>query len=300
MSPPDLIEACTMHDAAPHVLYLTSRGHSGSTLLSLLLGGHSHVMSAGELKMLVNPDPQRRLCSCHRLVPDQCPFWSQVQSRVQADVGLTLNQLALIDHGDDIAFARDNRALFAAIAQVSGCKVIVDSSKSLPRLSRLLDVVEKSSDPGFALFPIHLHRGPFGSMNSALKKGDDLRQAAYNYCRLFFLTRERLRRIPHLKVYYERLATDPRQEIARVMAWLCLPVETAQFQWRDGVRRDIHGNDMRFDNSDQIRLDQGWRQQLTALQKLEVMSWTFPVRLRSRWLFRQFRLWIKPGVSPFP
>ena len=58
----------------PRVLYITSRGHSGSTLLSLLVSGHSQVVSAGELKMLSNPDPQRRLCSCHRQVPSQCPL----------------------------------------------------------------------------------------------------------------------------------------------------------------------------------------------------------------------------------
>ena len=58
----------------PRVLYITSRGDSGSTLLSLLVSGHSQVVSAGELKMLSNPDPQRRLCSCHRQVPSQCPL----------------------------------------------------------------------------------------------------------------------------------------------------------------------------------------------------------------------------------
>ena len=137
-------------------------------------------------------------------------------------------------------------------------------------------------------------------MNSARKRGDALRQAAYNYTRMFFLTRERLRGVDALRVYYERLAADPRMEMARVMAWLDLPLEEGQFQWRDGVRRDIHGNDMRFGSSDQIRLDQSWRQQLTWSQKLGVLAWTLPVRLRSRWIFRRLRLWMKPGVQPFP
>ena len=56
---------------------------------------------------------------------------------------------------------------------------------------------------------------------------------------------------------------------------------------------------MRFGRSDQIRLDQSWRQQLTWSQKLGVLIWTLPVRLRSAWLFRRLRLWIKPGVRPF-
>ena len=281
----------------PRVVYITSRGHSGSTLLSLLLSGHSRVVSAGELKMLVQPDPQRRLCSCHRLVADACPFWRQVQERVIAAVGVSLTQLALTDQGDASTFARHNGALFAAIAAVSGCEVIVDSSKSLPRLLRLQEACQSGVGSGFELLPIHLHRGPFGSMNSALRKGDDLRDAAYNYSRLFFLTHERLRGVRVLRVYYERLASAPREELARVMAWIGLPLEESQFQWRDGVRRDIHGNVMRFGASSEIRLDQSWRQQLSWRQKLAVFVWTLPVRLRSRWLFERMRHWIKPSKS---
>ena len=279
------------------VLYITSRGHSGSTLLSLLVSGHSQVVSAGELKMLSNPDPQRRLCSCHRQVPSECPFWGAVEQRVKDRVGCSLDQLLLMGGGDDDTFLRHNEALFLSIAEVSGSALIVDSSKSLPRLSRLLTVEAQGAD--FVLHPVHLHRGPFGTANSARKRGETLRQAVYNYTRLFFLTRERLRGVRALRVYYERLAVAPRAEMARVMGWLNLPLEEGQFQWRDGVRRDIHGNDMRFGSSDQIRLDQSWRQQLTWSQKLGVLIWTLPVRLRSAWLFRLLRRWIEPGVRPY-
>ena len=279
------------------VLYITSRGHSGSTLLSLLVSGHSQVVSAGELKMLSNPDPQRRLCSCHRQVPSECPFWGAVEQRVKDRVGCSLDQLLLMDGGDDDLFLRHNEALFLSIAEESGSALIVDSSKSLPRLSRLLTVEAQGAD--FVLHPVHLHRGPFGTANSARKRGEALRQAVYNYTRLFFLTRERLHGVRALRVYYERLAVAPRAEMARVMGWLNLPLEEGQFQWRDGVRRDIHGNDMRFGSSDQIRLDQSWRQQLTWSQKLGVLIWTLPVRLRSAWLFRLLRRWIEPGVRPY-
>ncbi len=283
----------------PRIVYITSRGHSGSTLLSLLLSGHRRVVSAGELKMLVQPDPQRRLCSCHRLVADVCPFWRQVQERVIAAVGLPLAQLALTDQGDASTFARHNGALFAAIAAVSGCDVIVDSSKSLPRLLRLLEACQAGTGSRFELLPIHLHRGAFGSMNSARKRGEELRRAAFNYSRMFFLTREGLRRQRALRVYYERLAADPRAEMARVMAWLSLPLEEAQFQWREGVRRDIHGNAMRFGSSADIRVDQSWRHQLSWRQKLGVFAWTLPVRLRSQWLFQRTRRLIEPGLRPF-
>ena len=110
-------------------------------------------------------------------------------------------------------------------------------------------------------------------MNSARKRGEALRQAAYNYTRLFFLTRE--------LAWSSCFAGLLRASCCFASGGngkgdgLNLPLEEGQFQWRDGVRRDIHGNDMRFGSSDQIRLDQSWRQ-LTWSQKLAI--WTLPVR----------------------
>ncbi len=275
------------------VIYITGRGHSGSTLLALLISGHSRVISAGELKMLVHDDPHQRLCSCHRLEPEQCPFWSQVQQVVKDELGLPLHKLALTDQGDALAFARHNAVLFAAIAAVSGCSVIVDSSKSLPRLSRLLAMRSDPRTPILQIKPIHLHRGPLGLMNSVRKYGYSLREASDNYCRLFFLTRERLASVSSLEMSYEQLARYPLRELHRVMAWIELPFESQQMRWRSGVRRDLHGNDMRFGVSEQIELDDSWRWQLTLIQKCSVLLWTLPVRLRAGWLFRVWRFLTK-------
>lgn len=275
--------------------YITGRGHSGSTLLALLLSGHSQVISAGEVKMLLDPDPQHRLCSCHRVVPEQCPFWGEVNERVQAALGLPLQALALMEQGDLAAFARHNSELFAAIASVSGCAVIVDSSKSLPRLSRLLAAQERKLMPELEIAPIHLHRGPLGLMNSTRKLGYGLRESSDNYSRMFFLTRARLASVPSIEVFYERMARHPRREVKRVMAWFGLPFEPDQMQWRGGVRRDVHGNAMRFGDSPRIAIDQSWRTELTMAEKLSVSLWTLPVRLRSRWLFRWMRWLLKPS-----
>ena len=275
------------------VVYITGRGHSGSTLLALLISGHSRVLSAGEVKMLVHTDARQRLCSCHQLEPERCPFWSKVQQSVEDQLGLPLHKLALTDQGDPVTFARHNGVLFAAIAAVSGCSVVVDSSKSLPRLSRLLSMKPDPRTPTLQIKPIHLHRGPLGLMNSVRKYGYSLREASDNYCRLFFLTRERLASVASLELSYEQLARDPVRELRRVMAWIDLPFESQQMQWRSGVRRDLHGNDMRFGVSEQIELDDSWRSQLTLVQKCAVLLWTLPVRLRAGWLFRVWRLLTK-------
>ena len=117
-----------MKESLIRLVYITSRGHSGSPLLSQLVGSHSRVLCIGEIKMLTNADPQRKLCSCHRLPPEMCQFWSVVQDRLIDAIGQTFMQLDL--SGDDPSkFRRDNLALFQAVSSVSDCSILVDSSK---------------------------------------------------------------------------------------------------------------------------------------------------------------------------
>ena len=270
----------------PTVVYITSRGHSGSTLLSLMLGGHPKVVSGGELKMLINPKSESKLCSCHFVTPERCPFWSEVQRHVVNWVGVPLDGLSLMEEGDDETFSRHNQALFTAIAVVSGCSVIVDSSKSLLRLSRLL----QASRHGCLInvHPLHLHRGPLGFANSCRRKGQPLLSAAERHCREFFRTREFLSDKPHLFVSYEKFARQTKTSLRRVMDWIGLSVEESQFYWRQGIRRDIGGNRMRMGGSSVIRVDQSWRRDLALLEILKLTLFTLPIRLRSKWLYRKY------------
>ena len=272
----------------PTIVYIASRPHSGSTLLALLINAHSQVISVGELKQLLRHQP----CTCHGLPPEECPFWSQVAASVYESVGLGLDELTLIDGGDDLTFLRDNQALFSALVSVSGCSIIVDSSKSLHRLKRLRRAVGDGAQ--LKLIPIHLHRGPFGTLNSARRKESDLCAPIYKYCESFFETRTYLKKIRHVRVCYETLARNPRRELSRVMQEIGLVFEVSQLHWRNAVIRDVGGNRMRAGSSDVIRLDQSWRRELKGLLKLRILIQTLPVRLRSRLLFKLWRPWLKP------
>jgi hypothetical protein len=263
------------------VLYVTSRGHSGSTLLDLLLSGHSQITSVGELKMLSDPNPERKLCSCHRLEPERCPYWQQVEKHMLANVRLSFADLQL-ESTDTWTNYSHNHALYESVAAVSGCRTIVDSSKSLPRLRSLLQGVDRYG--GYQLLPIHLLRGSLGLVHSYVKNGRisscrDLAGVCYNYGRDFFRTQTLLEGRQHLFVSYEGLAGAPRQELRRIMAALSMSLEEQQLDWGQGVRHNIHGNDMRFRAGAAIRPDTSWKKGLTSLQILQVIWLTLPVRL---------------------
>jgi len=283
------LQTSALQTAPLRILYITSRGHSGSTLLDLLISGHSAITSVGELKMLAEADSRRKLCSCHGLEPQLCPYWHSVEQHLQASAGLQFADLRL-DSSDPWIHHGHNLALYESVAAVSGCRTIVDSSKSLPRLRDLLQGVDLYG--GYELVPIHLLRGSLGLVHSYVKNGRirtdvDLAGVCYNYASNVFRTEALLLGRPHLFVRYEQLACAPRRELQRVMALLAMPFEEDQLDWGRGPRRNIHGNDMRFRAGGPIRPDRSWRRGLTPGQILRVIWFTLPVRLS--WLGRPSR-----------
>ena len=63
------------------VAYIIGHGHSGSTLLDLMLGTHSTFVSTGEVKHLgaAVHGTKHDLCICGQTISD-CPFWQRVLS----------------------------------------------------------------------------------------------------------------------------------------------------------------------------------------------------------------------------
>src|SRR5688572_29457788 len=74
----------------PRFVLLASAGHSGSTLLDLLLGNHSAISSAGEMNRL-SLYPAERVCACGTVVL-QCPYWTRVQARLGQRNGRPTNR----------------------------------------------------------------------------------------------------------------------------------------------------------------------------------------------------------------
>lgn len=75
-----------MREASGELLYICGSGHSGSTLLDMLLGGHSQISSLGEAHRLyvsARKTSTPHLCACGRHVL-QCEFWKKVSEELRA------------------------------------------------------------------------------------------------------------------------------------------------------------------------------------------------------------------------
>jgi len=71
-------------------VFIASLGHSGSTLLDLMLGSHPRLVSLGEVHATIARAAEKQnVCTCGKAA-DDCPVWgpvlAAVRKRLAADV----------------------------------------------------------------------------------------------------------------------------------------------------------------------------------------------------------------------
>ncbi len=203
-------------------VFVLSAGHSGSTLLDLLVGSHSRVASLGEITYLPRSIVRRATCSCGTPVPE-CGFWQEVVTEVgrKMDKDLFADPYAL-DLGLMKGMHRDRnkqtwpyflrwKAIHgvAALQNLYGLSFLDPLTDPLRRAARnnfmLFDSVRKAAgvdlvvdsskvySKGIALYKerpanvrfLLLHRDGRGVMHSHLKRGVD-RDAALEAWRGYY------------------------------------------------------------------------------------------------------------------
>ena len=160
----------------PRLAYLLAASHSGSTLLTMLLGAQPGACTVGELKATSLGDPDQYRCSCQQPIR-QCGFWEKV-SAAMAERGcpafdITRAGTSIFEGGSayvrrllaplyrgpmvesvrDLALSlspawrkhlresqRRNLALIESLLSVTEARVVVDSSKVALRLKYLLRI----------------------------------------------------------------------------------------------------------------------------------------------------------------
>jgi hypothetical protein len=301
------------------LVYLLAASHSGSTLLAMLLGAHPEICSVGELKLTSLGDIRQYRCGCGELIA-VCPFWSAVVARLRAE-GVTFELgaastdyaagasararrlLSPLHRSRPLEWVRDaalaltpgwrahlaerqasNAALAAAVLDLSGRRVIVDSSKIGIRLKFLL------RNPRFDIKVVRLTRDgravsltymdPFAfadakrpelrggghgghrdaerlPMDRAAREWRRANEEADAICRT--LSPSRIAR-----VRYEDLCASPDATLARLFDFIGVePLDRGQLLAAP-QQRHVVGNGMRLDWDGSVRLDERWRGVLDA------------------------------------
>jgi hypothetical protein len=177
-----------MSSTAPiPVVYIASVGRSGSTLVGSVLGLDRDHVFVGELRGAWREGlGQNQRCGCGQPFRD-CPFWTEVFARAfggfdTAETRAFANLIGRMDklpgnlrllwlalrfpkgHGIGPEYAEPLRKFYTAIRDVSGKRVIVDSTKSL-RYAAILTAI-----PGFRLAMTNLIRDPRGIVQSRQRR----------------------------------------------------------------------------------------------------------------------------------
>ena len=238
------------------VVFVSSWSRSGSTLLDLLLGSLAGFWSAGEIRYLWDRGVvEDQLCGCGRTF-GACPIWSAVREeafggRRHFDVEETLRgreqhrrraPWRLLSPGGGRAPHGDGRyasilaRIYPALREVTGARVVVDSSKYASHGLALAAI------PEVELHVVHLVRDPRAVAwswqrikpmpevhwtRASMPVKSPSRSALFWMLENLAIARLARRARSYTLLRYEDLVADPRGALRAVLGVLGEPVEPA-------------------------------------------------------------------------
>jgi hypothetical protein len=288
------------------VVYLAGSGHTGSTLLALLLDSHPGIVSVGEIA--VKPRIRRRgdaasqVCSCGSAIAE-CPFWRQLFRGMQ-DRGFSfgptrwtndyrsehpwLHTLLTRDSSKPIVRRaqewaahhlpiyrsqvaqtdRTNVAFIETALELTGAEVFFDTSKHLMRLSRLLEI------GALDVKVITLVRDVRGYVASRKRRGVKIEDAAWTWRKdqeaIAALT-DALPSERKMVLKYEELCTHTCDTLRRLYQFCGVNGVEPIMSTRSN-QHHVLGNNMRRGGTIEARLDESWRDSLGAHEQQQIIS----------------------------
>jgi hypothetical protein len=302
------------------VFSVVGAGRSGTTVLASILGEVDGFQSAGELRWFWERGiAEQRPCGCGK-IPERCPVWSVVASRVseaQAGRGWSLPEIVAAQH--EVARRRSLFRLLRALdrgvggwqaldlvlkvtgntvrayADVTGARVIVDTSKR-PQDAAVLAMLNHVEH-----YVLHIVRDPravvhswrrrksFSSESGSRTMGTRSLPASVRAWLFNSIGAELLRRrLPEsrwLHMRYEDFAANPRSSVDSILRFLGEGSAVTPFTSDDTVtlhpNHIVAGNPSRFTTgSVQIRADEEWRNTLPRHEQRLVEWLTKPLMVR--------------------
>ena len=310
------------------VVFISGKGRSGSTVLSMVLGELDGVVAGGELRFLWRRGlGEDRNCGCGRSF-SECPVWSAVVDRLLAGDqagALDLDRIVAahdrlfrwaavprllaggraVRHWDDLdRWAAAAGRLYRSLADATGARVVVDSSK-WPVDPGLLGLV-----PGVRPVAVQLVRDP-----RAVAWSWQRRRAQYDRSEVREMDRfgpghssaswiarnvvveaaTARWRVPRLLLRYEDFVDDPSTAVRRIGEVAGLELDPGGVVDGRTVRRSINhtvaGNPARFGEGPiELRPDDEWRDGLSPAHRWAVTAMTAP-------LLGRYGYAVRPGAD---
>jgi hypothetical protein len=301
------------------VLYIAGSGRSGSTIVGSVLGHLEDFVHVGELHNIWTRGIQKNYgCSCGAPFAE-CPVWSRILAEAYGegknfDIEATVRgaqifrtrsilsslsaqrRAALLAKG--APYLRRLSSLYEAIADVTGARVIVDSSKFYTHgyaVNALCDI---------DMYVLHLVRDPRGVSYSWQKRKPEpgatdrremFRFSTWKSTWLWntrnvlteFLFRRRSTKYVFLR--YEDFADRPKDVLENVLNWIGQEASLEFLKDKGRVtlsaQHSFSGNPVRFHTGQAlaIRNDNAWKKGLRLRDRAMVSALAWPLMLRYRY-----------------
>lgn len=286
------------------VIYILGCSRCGSTVLDSILGSHADAVGLGEFEKLPSVGwSGHDYCGCGVKVRN-CSFWNDVRhhwiDRDDGDIDefeslscryRHLRQIPRILMASESRsrsfkrFASHTRQLFAAVSDVSGASVMIDSSKNPSRAAALLRMRE------IDVRLVHLVRDPRGMTASLARswsrdpaggiQSDLASRPAVQVAKEWNLAgrvADLLLRIwpahAAMRVRYETLLSQPEETIRSIGHMADLDLGEVAVSMADGapinVGHVVAGNRLRMQKSTTLRSSDDWAKTLSAQDKAQV------------------------------
>ncbi len=202
------------------ICFICGVGHSGSTLLGLILGSHSDCFYCGEAaksRFLHNPNKpiKKRVC---KICGFDCPVWG--------DLNLT-----------------DSLDLYEQVSSKTEKPIAIDSTKNLEWLEEQLTAIAPTTAQSFLIF---LQRDGRAVLNSRARKypDKDINELIESWRTQIQLTKELFQNFDRkkIKIRYEELATQPETVTRNLCDFLEIDYQPEMLHYYQQEHHPLGGN----------------------------------------------------------
>lgn len=285
----------------PKLIYISGGGHSGTTILDLMLSSSPEVFSIGEGKYyddFILGKNSTYPCSCNNTYSD-CKYWKEIKEKESRKINFegSLEIKYIFKNFLNIIFFKirffQPKQNTAISSWLSSC---FEAAKKLkPEMQYILDsskdpfhLYSISSKIEYEIFIIHIIRDCRGyaySYNNPQRKAKGFK--IKNYARsllewilvnLLIIKVINSFELPFIRFSYEEFCENP--DILRKKLNSCLDINIPN-DFISAINKDIHhnleGNNLRFKKVESIEKDDKWEKNLPNFSKLVIGFFSSPV-----------------------
>lgn len=202
------------------VVFICGAGHSGSTLLGLILGSHSDCFYCGEAKNSSFMDDEKRPIAKRtcKICGLDCPVWGN----------LTLS---------------DRSQLYEQVSIKTQKEIIIDSTKESSWIEAQLEKIENTQWQPFLIF---LQRDGRAVINSWLRKRPekDAKEQVISWIEKIQSAKQIFNKFADkkIKIRYEELATKPEAQIQKICNLLEINYQPEMLKFYEHEHHPLGGN----------------------------------------------------------